>query len=302
MSRYKQFLETLSSDHTRRAYEVDLRRFFGFLRSKYNEVDTRRLEVSDITAFLKSMADEDLSESTRRRRVAAVRKYFDWLVHQNVIDSNPARHSRVSVSHDEGGTSRDRRYLDREEIAELMSVCDRSTTIGYRNYTLILLIVYGALRRSEVAALNVQDVRPLGRHWIVDVEKEGRFPGGYVRIPDSVASVVQELADRYESYNGPLWRSLGNRNRGKRLGADAIYNVVRRLGHKANLGDLSIDILRRSALKLALAYGAGIGDLQKHARVQSPEAVAKYADGVEAGSFTEAAGLQDGLLLQKNAA
>ncbi|MFB6248421.1 MAG: hypothetical protein ABEL97_07620, partial [Salinibacter sp.] len=142
---------------------------------------------------------------------------------------------------------------------------------------LILVIVYGALRRTEVASLDVEDIRPLGRHWVLDLPVSTQPLGGYVRIPDAVAEQVQQLADRYGADGGPLWRSFSNRNRGERLTPDALYKIVRRVGQQAGIDALSIDVLRRSGLRLASAGGASLDQLRQHARLQTPASTAKYA-------------------------
>jgi integrase len=174
--------------------------------------------------------------------------------------------------------SQERTLLSKADIEVLLGATDLNSRSGIRDRTLILLIVYGALRRSEVAALDIDDVRPLGRHWIIDLPRHAQASGGYVKIPARAADAVQQLAEVYGDDSGPMWRSFSNRNWGERMSADALYKRVRRLGTEADLEKVSIQILRHSALRLASEAGASLEQIRDHARVKRKASAVEYVD------------------------
>jgi site-specific recombinase XerD len=282
MGRIDQFLQTLKSPHTRRAYKTDLRRFCAFVTSKRDKPTVspstvlEDAETDDLSEFLQHMASEGLSESTRRRRMAAVRAYYDWREKEHGAGGNPARSAALRIEDTAGSSSP--RVLSKEEIERLASTAQSFSDAGTRDQALVLLIVTAALRRSEASALDAEDVRPLGRHWVVDLPHRPNRRGGFVKIPPVAADAVQKTLDSYPEPSGPLWRSYSNRNRGERMSPDAIYARIRELGRAAELGDISVEMLRRSGLQLASDAGARPKHLQEHARLERPQSIAKYFD------------------------
>lgn len=281
------FLETLSSDHTRRGYCRDLSRFFGEGTVQTKEVQAVSSEA--IKVLVQSMHRDELSRSTQRRTLAALRRFFDWLIERGVLKYNPARAPEIEpIPPDSGSTNSS--VLTREEVEHLVATAGENSQTGLRDQTLILTIVYAALRRSEVAALTVENIRPLGRHWIIDLETSGTTKGGYVRIPDFLVELIERMKEAYGISGGPLWRSCSNRNRGSRMSPDAIYKVIRRMAERAGLGSVTIDGLRQTGLRLALDGGADLLQIQAHGRFSaSSSAVRLHDTGKRFGTLDDSA-------------
>lgn len=269
------FLEDVSSEHTRRAYHSDLRRFFG--GGDVEASDVRSVTPDAIQTFVRSMYEEGLAESTQRRRLAALRRFYDCLVEQGIVSQNPARAPQVKPRPPASEPS-DTSLLSKDEVQRLIDIAGEADKTGPRDQALILTIVYGALRRSEVAGMRVEDVRPLGRQWVIDLQPDSSAKGGYVRIPNVVVEAIERVQTRYGIDAGALWRSLSNRNRGVRLTPDAIYKVVRRTARRADLGGVTTETLRQTGLHLALDAGATIQQVQFHARLQSASSIERLDD------------------------
>lgn len=271
----REFIQGRTTAETRRAYRYDLERFFEFLEETTGVRTAAEVTRESVRDYVRSLRSESLSVSTKRRRIAAVRQFYDWLREKGAVPFNPVPGS-VSFDTTPDNSQHPARVLDRDALSTVLNAIDRDSTRGQRDYTLVLVVVYGALRRSDIASLDVDDVRPLGRHWVIDLSAGAQSRGGYVPVPDRVAEQVQRLASLYDEEDGPLWRSLSNRNRGDRLTPDALYKIVRRVGQEAGVDDLSIDGLRRSGLRLASANGASVDQLRRHARLQTTASTAKY--------------------------
>jgi len=280
------FLSEFDSKHTRRAYRTDLHRFLREMEMEADAADFAQIDTKEIEAFLGTLKEEGLSTSTIRRRMAAVRRFFDWLVSMGHLSNNPCRAASLTVSASEE-KAQSPAVLTKEDLRALQRAADDNTRTGTRDRALILLIVYGALRRSEVASLHVEDVRPLGRHWVIDLPRRGQVPGGYIKIPERGAEAVQDLVEVYGEETGPLWRSFSNRNWGEQMSPDALYKRVRQLGKKANLDNVDIQTLRRSALHLASDAGASLEQIRDHARLQRETSAVAYT-----GDTSEASRLQ----------
>ena len=275
MSRLSEFVSTLSSRATQRAYRTDLRAFAQFLGQAPSDCRFGSVTAAEVQEFLQSMKREELSLSTRRRRLSAVRRFYDWLIEGGAVEQNPARAPSVQLRREEPEHSTPR-FLSKEELEAVVNGAGQVPSSGVRDQAVILTIVYGSLRRSEAASLNVEHVRPLGRHWVIDLPTATTGRGGYVKIPAFVAEAVQTTVDLYETNDGPLWRSFSNRNRGGRMTPDAIYKRIRDIGEAAGLEGVDIELLRRSGLRLAFQSGARPSQIQSQARLEDLRSATRY--------------------------
>jgi site-specific recombinase XerD len=269
------YLSTLSSKQTRRAYRTDLQAFFA-QKDRVDAQSLRGIKGEHIQVFVRTMQDRGRSGGTQRRRLAALRSFFDWAITEGIHDRNPARHPAISPIVLEDSTSSVRR-LSQTETRQLLEAAGRSDATGLRDRAIVLVTVVAALRRSEVAQVQVQDIRPLGRYWILDLSPDSS-DGDYVRIPETVVGMVEEVQETYGISSGPLWRSVSNRNRGEPLTPDAIYSIVRRAGSAADVGPVSIDTLRRTGLHLAAEGGADVAQIQAHGRYGSVASAARVPE------------------------
>jgi len=288
MSLANGFLNSLPSRQTRRAYRTDIHRFFE--ADEEDQVTTAQVtavEAEDIRSFVRSMRRAKASLATQRRRLAALRSFFDWLIENGVVTYNPAR--RPSVKPLPPKTSASTSTLSKSALEMLVATAGTDPQSGPRDRALILTIVYAALRRSEVTQIDVADIRPLGRYWILDLERD-EDGGSYVRIPEVVVEAIEQVKDAHGITSGRLWRSLSPRNRGEPMSPDAIYKVVRRVSADAGLEPVSIDMLRRSGLRLALQGGADLPQVQAHGRLRDAGSAAHlHEEDDRSGRLSESA-------------
>jgi integrase/recombinase XerD len=279
------FLEEITSQQTRRAYRTDLRRFFP-----EEDVDAslaQSIEPEGVQSFVRAMHRDDQSLSTQRRCLSALRRFFDWLIKRGDRTRNPARHPEIQLLRPDSRPAR--RTLTKEDTEALIDAAGEPSRTGLRDRALILTIVFGALRRHEVATLDVEDIRPLGRYWVLDLQASQQH-GAYVRIPEVVVEAIEQMKGRYGIDRGRLWRSLSNRNRGAPMSPDAIYKVVRRVAERAGLETVSIDCLRRTGLQLALQGGADVPQVQAHGRFSDSASAAQLHDDEDrSGALSESA-------------
>ena len=95
----KKFLKTIRSQHTQRAYRTDLCDFFDC--HEEGTVIAREIasvQKTDVRDYVRSLRHDGASESTRRRRLSALRRFFDWAMEHGLVDTNPARDARIDVS------------------------------------------------------------------------------------------------------------------------------------------------------------------------------------------------------------
>ena len=68
-------------------------------------------------------------------------------------------------------------WLNREQAKELLAVPDRSTLKGKRDYVILALLVGCALRRNELAELDVETIQQREGRWVL-ADLEPAHPHG----------------------------------------------------------------------------------------------------------------------------
>lgn len=280
------YLQRYDRSHTRRSYRTDLTQFFG---TDHIDVQlAREASFMHVNQHIRELEDRGSKPSTIRRRIAAIRGFYDWLIALEAVERNPAdknliRRVRTVTRKDKSIT-----FLSQAQAKELLKATAwvwrtkdgekvrRDNPAHLRDRALILTLIHCVLRRSEAAAMDVEHVRPLGRYWILDLPEAKGGTDQYVKIPDHVVEAIEDMKDSRNIESGPLWRSISNRNRGDRLTADAIYKLVKRTAERAELPDIGAHALRHTGCTLAIDSGASIQQVQTHARHKDIDTTMTY--------------------------
>src|SRR6202030_1192100 len=115
-----------------------------------------------------------LAPSTVNVRLSAVRKLVGEAHKNGMLGSEEAEHLTDIPNIQQKG-SRMGNWLTREQARELLAVPDRSTLKGKRDYVILALLVGCALRRNELAELDVETIQKREGRWVLaDLEGKGR--------------------------------------------------------------------------------------------------------------------------------
>ncbi|WP_348269445.1 site-specific integrase [Edaphobacter paludis] len=168
------------------------------------------------------------------------------------------------------------KWLTREQAKELLAVPDRSKLKGKRDYVIIALLVACALRRRELATLNVEDIQLRERRWVI-IDLRGK--GGRIRtvaIPIWVKQGIDVWMTAAKINKGRLLRRLSKSGKiaGEELGDWAIWSVVEQSAKQIGIEHFGAHDLRRTCAKLCRKNG---GDLEQikfllgHSSIQTTE-------------------------------
>ena len=187
------YISHCQAANTRSAYDSD-RRLFQAYCAAYGFQPLPALSGVVVTwlAWMDRATGEDdpiqpgrpaLSPNTIARRLAAVNA---WHREHNYAPpgNNPEVQKTLGgIKRHRGTSPQAKTPLLTEDVRRMAALCDRSTPSGLRDRALILLGFGGAFRRSELAGLNVSDIRfPHGARGIIvhlerskgDQQGEGR--------------------------------------------------------------------------------------------------------------------------------
>ncbi len=165
------------------------------------------------------------------------------------------------------------KYLPPEQVNTIVESCDRRSTIGRRDYAVLLLLARMGLRAKEVAALSLEDVD--WREGIVFIRGKG---GREDRMP-LLAEVGSALASYLRRRRKTSQRSLFLCHRAPHppLSSGAVINIVQRACERAQLPIVGAHRLRHSAATTMLRRGATLEEISQTLRHRHHATTAIYA-------------------------
>jgi integrase len=194
---------------------------------------------------------------------------------------------------------RQARPLDTNDIRQILGHIDRTTAKGARDAAIILLGYASALRRSELAALDLTDVQPKPGGLLLHVRrsKTDQEAGGQVVAvahgqyaeTDPIAALDGWFAQRGH-HPGPLFTSMRNKTvTNERLSGNAIARMLRNRARDAGLPAERITPRSLSAGHATTAAVAGvtldrIAAQTRHKRLST--LLARYIRPAQALEFT----------------
>lgn len=140
------------SEATNSSYISDIERFYSFLL----EVDRRDDDINLplIRDFLMEQMRQGISRRSLRRRIAALRHYYEFLIERGLASNNPFR----LISAPKTGTHLPKVLYAKQVEALLDANRKRTDALMIRDQALIELLYTSGLRVSEVVKLTLQDV------------------------------------------------------------------------------------------------------------------------------------------------
>jgi integrase/recombinase XerD len=215
-----------ASPHTVSAYRDTFRLLLTYAQEQTGKPPAKlTLEQLDgrlIGGFLDYLEQErGVSARTRNARLAAVHSFFRYaaLRHpehaeliQRVLAIPPKRSEHAPID-----------YLTKPEIDALLAAPDRTTRLGRRDRTLLLLAIQTGLRVSELTTLRCDDVT-LESGATVACTGKGRKKRATPLTPATAATLRAWLSECHGRPDDPLFSGP----RGRPLTRDAIRRVIDR--------------------------------------------------------------------------
>lgn len=152
------FLDNQLSNHTRLAYEKDLKQFLEFISSMLSAEKFTSLRPEHIILFRKALEEgrvtgKVLAKSTINRKLAVIKSFMGWLRLNHIVGENPAELVKGYPQSQESsllGLSDD----EAKKILESTSVNSRAKAL---HCAILHCLLYLGLRKAELIALRVGD-------------------------------------------------------------------------------------------------------------------------------------------------
>ena len=278
LARAQNLARKAAAANTLRAYRADWQHFSDWCAA-HSFVPVPAAPAT-VGAYLASLA-ETHAPSTIRRRLAALGKMHRF----NDRPWNPAHRDiqgpLQGLLRQHGRPPQKAAPLTLAMLRQLIATCDNSAR-GRRDRLLLLFGFAGALRRSELVALQVEDVAEVAGGLRLRIPRSKTDPAGQgaeiglpcgkhaATCPVQAFAAWQAIARRKA---GPLFRRIGT---GERIGdaalhPDAVRRILARRCRMAGISPEGFERLSAHALRVGFiteAYGKGVRDedIMRHTR------------------------------------
>lgn len=248
-------------------YLSDVRQFRKVCQKAWREID-----MHDIDQFVDQQRSGGLKSATVRRRVAALKTFFDYLAEESgdLNWPNPVRFKR-HAGKPEKRVPRDLHDDEIERIWQRIS--------SLRDRAWFALMVRAGLRVGEVASLKMADILYLpeaDRPARIRVQGKGRKERVVLLSADAYSVLCAYLAERSESAEAHMFLN----ERGQPLKANGIEWLLSRYGQEAGL-HLTPHQLRHTFARQLTEAGmpiTSLGKLMGHSQISTTQIYTAGAD------------------------
>ena len=305
---YDKVMYSALAKNTRITYEKGWQHFSGYCSDR--KINPFSATSDEIIGFLIELATKPRPRSGKTLSMGTITLYQS-AINRQYIDSGktpPVNHPKIKtvlkgLSRIKGNTPRKVKAIREHHIAKILKQCD-STLIGIRDAAIISLGFAGALRRSEICELNVEDIEILhnakgNSRMIVNIRKsktDQESKGQKIAIPEGKfirpIDKVQNWLKTARIHEGPLFQTMrrGGKIRGSRLHHSDIPRLVKNYAKSIGLNpkEFSAHSLRAGFVTSAAVHNARLDKIMEVTRHKNPATVMQYIR--DTNSFQDHAG------------
>lgn len=226
--------------------------------------------------------EQGLSARTIKRRLTSLSGLFEYLVLRGDVGvtRNPVPRGlaarRPSSRRSKGAIPLIRTPRTLPQVLSPKEAVALLTSLRTRREAMILAMLFGGLRRSEVIGLRMQDVNPAGKRLFVVQGKGGHQRSVCVsgRFMAALAAYLNE--ERGSPAHERVFVVLKGSRRGEPLSVSGLEQIVRSAKERARLRRATCHQLRHTCLTRLREAGMSLEALQAQAGHRSLEATRIY--------------------------
>lgn len=241
---------------TREEYRADLSQLTDYFTRK-GLLKPGQVQLSHLQSFLAHLDAKGYAGITRRRKTAAIKTFFRFLVSSGVCTANPAE--RLIPPEREYNEPR---FLTVQEYRALLRACAHQT----RDAAIIELILQTGIRLSEVARLTLHDVelparinRDPDNTGSISIKGKGRKARTLPLNYKACRAVKAWLAVRPDIPDAALFVTKFRESMGPR----AIQQIVAKYLKEAGIRHASVHTLRHTFGTIHTAKGTDLRTVQE---------------------------------------
>ncbi len=283
----RNFAKEAKAPNTVRAYRADWHDFAAFLEKRNRSA--LPASPDDVALYLRHLVQQrQLSVATASRRLASVAEHHRLNGYASPAEEWVVRNTLRRLRTEHGAPARGKAPLLTTDLRRMMESVPE-TLVGVRDRAILLLGFAGAMRRSEIVALDVQDLAQAPEGLVVAITKSktdqqrwGRkigIPYGKVDATCPVKAILAWLAQSKIS-EGALFRSFTKHGhlRDLRLTDQIVADIVKRYAEAAGkqISRVSAHSLRAGFITSAAVAGVAERSIQDQSGHQSVTILRRY--------------------------
>lgn len=253
------------------AYRNALRHYFAFCSQHRIEPEKARFE--DLAAYISPQLPGmpfPAASATLQLRLSAIRLWYDFLMYLHLCTVNPLPRSGTPgmLNSGRGLVPRVIKLPRIPDDAQWQSFLFHAAASPLRDRLMLALTYYGALRRSEITSLSIEDLD--FAHRLIRIRAE-TTKSRRERIVCYSPAVVPVLAahlmqmKRTGIVRGALFRSASDRNQGAPLSFWSWSKTVRKWALDSGMPDISTHTFRHLRLTHLARAGWKLHELATYA-------------------------------------
>jgi site-specific recombinase XerD len=281
-------MDNAVAQNTKRAYANDWDHFVEWCTAR--GVPYLPTTNPIVALYIQDMANAGYKVSTIQRRMAAINAKHREAKKPTVSTRHDPLH-RVwqGIVRTKGTAPTKKKAALTEDIKAMVDTLDDTKLIGIRDRAMLLVGFAGALRRSEIAALNVEDVefKPQGLFVTIRRSKTDQTGQGQVifiaygtTYETCPVRSLQRWIETSGIKEGPLFRSIDRHGNIKdRIPDNTVARVVKRCAEAAGLEDVEkygAHSLRAGFATTAGENGVSLDDIMRQTRHKSERVARGY--------------------------
>ena len=239
----KDFIRNSKAPNTTKAYNTDIRHFVTWCEA--NNLLALPAEPSTLALYVSDMAEGVSKPSTIRRRLSAIKMFSEAKGLQNPAANELVKTTMQGIQRQKGVAPVQKKPALIDDIQKMLKVLP-DNLIGLRDKALLLLGFAGAFRRSELVALNVEDLEFNKGGLVVklrrsktDQKGEGikkGIPYGS-NLPTCPVRTLKDWLEESKIESSAIFHSIkkGGVLQDKRLSDKDVARIVKRTAQKAGL-------------------------------------------------------------------
>ena len=268
-------------------YTANLKRFAQFLSDNHLPDSVTEIGKEEVRRFISHLQtevtrwenhssihdDKRLSAHSVQGYARTLKAFWSWLTDEGYITHNPMTSLKLPKTPRKVIST-----FSQEQIQKILSAIDRKSSHGFRNYTMILLLLDSGIRLSELIGLQMDDIDFLQSFILVNGKgnKERVVPFGS-QVRRTIRRYIMHFRPEPDS---PRTNEVFLTEDGLPLTPRAVQSMLLRLSKKAKMSGTRCNPhrFRHTFAKTYLMNGGDIFSLQKILGHTSLEVVRIYVN------------------------
>lgn len=257
---------------TIKTYGGAVKQFAAYLQEEGIDKPTRETVIA-YRERLKSYC----KPTTVQNYIQALKIFFSWTA-QRGLYPNIAEHVKgAKIS-----TEFKKDFLTAKQLKKVLNGPDLETVQGLRDYAMLATMITGSLRDVEIHRANIEHLATAGGYTVLYLQGKGREDKAeYVKIPEETEAAIRAYLKTRKATapEEPLFTSISNNSKGRRLSTRSISGIVKGYLVKAGFNSTryTAHTLRHSGITLSLQGGNSLQETQQYARHRSINTTLLYA-------------------------